>query len=472
MNRQTEERLAGHFQSILDALSDGVYISDTAGRTLCVNSMYEKMTGLRREELEGRDVREMVRNGVFDSVLNPEIVQTRRSATRLQRLKDGKTLVLSGYPVFNEGGRLCFVVTFARDITILTSLNEQIEEQKGLIQHTEDQIAFMTRQQKEEHAVTPAFASRAMEHVLELVDRIAPTEATVLLLGETGVGKDVIAHLVHQRSSRRSKLMLKVDCGGITESLTESELFGYVAGAFTGASPKGKAGYFEIANGSTIFLDEIGELPLSMQTRLLRVLQDGEIMRVGSTTPRKVDVRIIAASNRNLKDCVLAGTFRQDLYYRLNVASIQIPALRDRPEDVAPLAKLFLESYSGKYRKKLRFLDSTLNLLRQYSWPGNVRELQNLVHSMAITTRGPVISPQELPSQIAGLQPEPSFADESFSGQRSLREIMAEMEADFLRQAIERHGSVQKVAEIFKVDRSTIFRKIRRARRPDGEEGS
>ena len=464
MNRQTEVHLTGHFQAILDALSDGVYISDVTGKTLCVNRMYEQLTGLRREDIEGCDVRDMVRNGIFDSILNPEIVETRKPATKVQHLKDGKTLVLSGYPVFDEEGKLCFVVTFARDITILTNLNEQVGHQKSLLQKTEGQIAFMAKQQKE-HSFTPSFASKAMGEVLNLVDRIAPTDATVLILGETGGGKDVIANLVHQRSPRAENLMLKVDCGGISEGLTESELFGYVAGAFTGASSKGKAGYFEIANGSTIFLDEIGELPLSMQTRLLRVLQDGEIMRVGSASPRKVDVRIIAATNRNLKDCVLAGTFRRDLYYRLNVATINIPPLRERAEDIGLLAKLFLAMYASKYRKNLYFLDITLEILRSYSWPGNVRELQNLVHSIAITARGPAISPQDLPSQISGTKrKESSFGEDIFADSRSLHEIMEEIEADFLTRAIEHYGSIQAVAKRFRVDRSTIFRKIRKGK--------
>ncbi|MDO5537205.1 MAG: sigma 54-interacting transcriptional regulator [Desulfovibrionaceae bacterium] len=465
MDQKIEASISSHFKDILDALSDGVYISDISGTTLFVNRKYEELTGLRREEIEGRDVRDLVRSGIFDSVLNPEIVRSLRPATRVQHLKDGKTLVLSGFPVFDEGGDLCFVVTFARDITILTNLNDQVALQKGLLRQTEGQIAFLAKQQKDS-TFMPSFASKAMAEVVSLVERIAPTDATVLVLGETGVGKDVIAHLLHQRSPRRDNLLLKVDCGGISEGLTESELFGYVAGAFTGASTKGKAGYFEIANGSTIFLDEIGELPISMQTRLLRVLQDGEIMRVGSTSPRKVDVRVIAATNRNLKECIKEGTFRSDLYYRLNVATVRIPPLRERPEDIEPLAKNFLASYAAKYRKHLYFMDASIEMLRSYSWPGNVRELQNLVHSMAITAKGPAISPQELPAQITGRQPEENhFSDYILTGRRSLREIMQELEADFLNRAIERYGSVQKVAEIFQVDRSTIFRKIRQSRK-------
>jgi transcriptional regulator with PAS, ATPase and Fis domain len=305
-----------------------------------------------------------------------------------------------------------------------------------------------------------------MAGVLSLVNRIAPTDATVLILGETGVGKDVVARLVHSRSPRHEKLMLKVDCGGISETLTESEIFGYVGGAFTGASSKGKAGYFEIANESTVFLDEIGELPLSMQTRLLRVLQDGEIVRVGSSQPRKVNVRVIAATNKNLRDCVEAGTFRRDLYYRLNVAVIQIPPLRERSEDIAPLARMFLEEYAAKYHKKLRFMDITLEMMRGYSWPGNVRELQNLVHSMAITATGEAVSPQDLPPQISGPSPlNKRFLNDIYAGHRTFKEIMGEAEADFLRRAIEMYGSVQKVAQVFKLDRSTIFRKLKAASR-------
>ena len=311
----------------------------------------------------------------------------------------------------------------------------------------------------------PVFASPAMAEVLSLLRRFAATDATVLILGETGAGKDVFARLTHRLSGRKDKIMLKVDCGGISETLTESELFGYLPGAFTGASSKGKAGYFEIADGSTIFLDEVGELPLSMQTRLLRVLQDGEIMRVGSSSPRRVDVRVIAATNRNLAESVEAGTFRRDLYYRLNVATVRIPPLRERPEDVRPLAEHFLHQYTVKYHKALAFMGVTLDMMRSYAWPGNVRELQNLVHSLVITLNGPLISPRDLPAQISGVSRDVTcYSEEILAARRPLKEIMAEMERDFLLKAIEAHGSVQKVAELFQVNRSTIFRKLQSGR--------
>lgn len=468
MNTRASAILLKYFERILDTLPDGVFISDTSGITLRVNRMYEQLTSLLQEEVRGKNVRTLVEEGVFDRVLNPEIVRTGKPATHVQQLKDGKKLVLSGFPVFAENGELCLVVTFARDITLLTQLHDQVAEQQELIVHIHDQLAYMAQEQG--RLLAPVYASPPMREAVSLLERVAATDATILILGETGVGKDVFARLAHDMSSRKEKIMLKVDCGGISETLTESELFGYVPGAFTGASAKGKAGYFEIADGSTIFLDEVGELPLSMQTRLLRVLQDGEIMRVGASAPRKVDVRVIAATNRNLLENVEAGTFRRDLYYRLNVATVHIPPLRERVEDVRPLAQHFLHQYTAKYRKSMAFMDVTLDLMAGYGWPGNVRELQNMVHSLVITQKGPLISPRDLPVLLSGLGEKSPCPEEILCPRRPLREIMAEMERDFLLKAIELHGSVQKVAEIFQINRSTVFRKIREVPPPIKED--
>lgn len=458
------ELLSRNVESILDALPEGVFISDAAGVSLRVNRMYEQLTGLTQEQIEGRNVRDLVHEGTFDCILNPEIVRTGRPTTHVQQLKNGKKLVLMGFPVFDATGELRLVVTFARDVTLLASLQDQVAGQCKLIDQINDQLAYVAQGDKK--AREPVYASRAMGEVTSLLRRFADTDATVLILGETGAGKDVFARFTHALSPRRDKILLKVDCGGISESLTESELFGYMPGAFTGASSKGKAGYFEIADGSTIFLDEVGELPLSMQTRLLRVLQDGEIMRVGASSPRKVDVRIIAATNRNLAESVEKGTFRRDLFYRLNVATVRIPPLRERREDVRVLAEHFLAQYTAKYHKVMAFMDVTLDMMAAYAWPGNVRELQNLVHSMVITLNGPLISPRDLPAQISGARHDASpYSEEILNAGRPLREIMAEVERDFLLRAIETHGSVQRVAELFHINRSTIFRKLQGTRR-------
>ncbi|MDR3362952.1 MAG: sigma 54-interacting transcriptional regulator [Desulfovibrio sp.] len=459
MTNLTTSSLCAHFESILDALPEGIFISDVHGTSLRINRMYEQLTGLRQEQVQGKNVRTLVREGVFDYVLNPEVIATGKPVTHVQTLQSGKKLVLTGFPVFDDGGRLALVITFARDITVLTQMNAHMTEQRRLIEQISEQLAYIAHEQKK--LTEPVYASPSMDSLITLSRRFAESEATVMVLGETGVGKDVFARLVHSLSDRRDKILLKMDCGGISETLTESEMFGYMPGAFTGASSKGKAGYFEIADGGTIFLDEVGELPLSMQTRLLRVLQDGEIMRVGASTPRRVDVRVIAATNRNLAENVETGTFRRDLFYRLNVATLRVPPLRERREDVRPLAEYFLRQYTTKYRKSLAFMNVTLDVMTRYSWPGNVRELQNLIHSLVITLNTPLISPRDLPPQITGVVTDRTerAADIQI---RPFKEIVAEMERDFLLRAIEEHGSVQKVAELFQINRSTIFRKIRR----------
>ncbi|MFI3271067.1 MAG: sigma 54-interacting transcriptional regulator [Pseudomonadota bacterium] len=458
MSHVTTDPVLRHFDSILDILPDGIFITDLIGTTLRVNRMYEQITGMKQEDIVGTNVRTLIGQGAFDKALNPEIVKSGKGCTHVQKLSNGKKLILTGLPVFDGNGDMCLVVTFVRDITMVTNLHEQMDKQRKLIEQIHGQIAAM---QGSYHGDKTVFSSPEMQNVKKYLDSVSRSDATVLIMGETGVGKDVFSRYTHSVSPRNNKVFLKVDCGGISESLMESEMFGYMPGAFTGASNKGKAGYFELADGGTVFLDEIGELPLSMQTRLLRILQDREIMRVGGSQPRKVDVRIIAATNRNLEECVKEGTFRSDLYYRLNVASIRIPSLKDRPEDIKPLAENFLQQYCTKYGNSLAFMDVTMELMEHHSWPGNVRELQNLIHGLVITHAGPLIAPIDLPEAIRGqLHALPSYEDSVLAGGRPFKEIIAEMERIFLLQAIEVHGSIQKVADLFQINRSTIFRKL------------
>lgn len=448
-----------HFLDILESMPDGIFISDVQGNALFVNRMYEQITGLKGSDFIGVNVRTLVNNGTYDKVVNPEVVQTKQPQTHVQKLKNGKRIILSGMPVFDSEGELCLVVTFARDITRLSTLNDQMEEQKKLINHFHDQMRLISQQGI--HDAEKVFISEPIKKIKDTLERISKTDATILILGETGVGKDVFAKYTHSKSHRKDAIFFKVDCGVISETLIESEMFGYVSGAFTGASTKGKAGFFELADGGTIFLDEVGELPLSTQTRLLRVLQDGEIMRLGDNRSRKVDVRIIAATNKNLADCVHDGSFRSDLYYRLNVATVKIPPLRDREADIEPIAKHYLHLYASKYIKNITFMESTLELLKKYTWPGNIRELQNMVHSIVISSNSHLITPNDLPAHFRSLTPNTKDYAENIKGTgKSFKEIMQVLEKEFLQEAIEYHGSIQKVAKVFQIDRSTIFRKL------------
>ena len=247
-------------------------------------------------------------------------------------------------------------------------------------------------------------SSPALLAVLQQVERVAPTDSTVLILGETGTGKELIARAIHDRSHRKNRPLVKVNCGAISAGLVESELFGHVKGAFTGALDK-RTGRFELADGGTIFLDEVGELPLETQVKLLRVLQEGEFEPVGSSRTIKVDVRIIAATNRNLADEVKAGRFRADLYYRLNVLPLHNPPLRARRTDIPQLAMFFLSRYARRFGRQFDGIaQDTIELMLNYDWPGNIRELQNMIERVVVLSNGPTLTIDRsllLPTQAA-----------------------------------------------------------------------
>jgi len=460
--------LGEKLNAILDLMEDGIFLSNRQGVTLHVNKAYEAISGVEREHLEGVHVLELQKRGIFNKVLNPIIVRTGKPSSIVQEFgKDRRTFHLRGFPVFDDDGQVMLVVTFARDITSITQLQQQINEQSQLIAQYQDRMAAMLSSHE---YVEGVFASSAMKSLLARMGRIAVTDATMLLLGETGTGKEVLARMIHAASPRKNEVFIKVDCSSISEHLIESELFGYVKGAFTGANSQGKAGYFESADGGTVFLDEIGELPFSMQSRLLRVLQDQEVVRVGSSKARKIDVRIIAATNRDLSAEIGAGKFRQDLYFRLNVAEILVPPLRNRLEDIPLLTRHFLEQYNAKYKKNIRLSPKSLGLFANYAWPGNVRELQNTVQQIVITHDSRVLEPHDLSARFHGESAESAAPSPSSSSHvptlpdtpTPLKDVMAVFERDLILKAVAHYGSYSKAAEMLQINRSTLFRKLHR----------
>jgi len=457
---QYRTQLAPFLENILAALDDGVYVTDKHGTTLHVNRMYEKLTGLSSEDLLGHNVRVLREKGVFDEIVNPVVVKRQKPVTSVQVLKNGKRVVLRGYPVFDDEKELTLVITLVRDVTLIGQMREQIIQQKKLISIYHDQIGLLSSTAPSSNS----YDAPQIKELTELVKRVAATDATIILLGETGVGKDRFARMAHEHSPRRDEMYLKVDCGSISENLIESELFGYAPGAFTGANSKGKIGHFEIANKGTIFLDEIGELPLTMQAKLLRVLQDQEVMRVGSSIPKKVDVRIIAATNRNLEEEVEKGNFRIDLFYRLRVAVVDIPPLRQVPGMIPGLVHHFLEKFGQKYKKDIICPDGTMNIFLTYRWPGNIRELENTIQSLVVTSQSHEILPIDLPpcmcAAISNMAKKTTAAVNAESGQ-SLKEIMSGLEKQVIQQTLDKHGSVNKASEVLGINRTTLFRKMR-----------
>ena len=304
--------------------------------------------------------------------------------------------------------------------------------------------------------------SPRMRELIEMVNTVAPTEATVLITGESGTGKERVARAIQEASARRGKAFVTVNCAALNESLLESELFGHEKGAFTGAD-KRREGRFSQADGGTLFLDEIGELPLLLQAKLLRALQQGEVQRVGSDTPIIVDVRVIAATNRNLREEVSEGRFREDLYYRLNICLIEVPPLRKRPEDIACLAETFMRKYSHKYGIEKTFSQEAEDALCRYHWPGNVRELENTVHRLYITAGSSVIEGEE----VDDLLNDSFYDDLMIDLKKDLRGmeaidfnyIMEEQERKLISYALKREKTTRKAADFLNIPQATLARK-------------
>lgn len=463
--------LCDYIEQLYDTFSDAVCVSDSNGVIVLVNKRYSELTGLPKEKVVGMHVQEMVKDGVFDTVLNAQVVNSGENVASVQRLYNGLVLMLDGHPIKNDAGKVSYVVTIIRDITALSELREVVTAQKELLETFHSHYDDAAR--VEQPRYPRVLQSAAMRQLYGEASGIARTDATVLLLGETGTGKDVMARHIHGISQRASGPFIKLDCGSIPENLIESELFGYDPGSFSGASRHGKAGLVEAANNGTLFLDEIGELPLSLQSRLLRVLQDREVLRLGATAPKKVDVRVIAATNKNLEEEMERGAFRKDLYYRLNVAVLRLPPLRKRKADILPLAQGFLNYYGRKYNKSVRFSAEVENLLQAHTWPGNVRELENLVQSALIKCKKDIIEARDLDG-ISQVQPQMenrprSLPLPSLDG-KTFKSIVHDLEAELIDAGLKKYGSMDEVARNFQVDRSTIFRKMRQHKLEKEEE--
>lgn len=441
---------------LLESSYDGIWITDHVGKILFANSANAKLLGVPRSELENKTTQELQDEGVFQTSAILEALQTRQQVSRVcNNPRTCLTVLATATPVFNEAGDIQYIFNNVRDITALNEMRESLQDKDEIIRQQNSQLETM----KLRLGVGTIVAnSKAFTQVVELARRAATFDgATVLILGESGTGKEVISELIVNTSPRKDKPYLQINCGAIPENLIESELFGYEKGAFTGADAKGRKGLFEAANGGTVFLDEIGDLPLHMQVKLLRVLQQRRIVRVGGTETVNLDVRIIAATNKDLKQMVKEGRFREDLYYRLNVVPIEIPPLRDRKEDILPLVNHFLTVANRKYHTNKSIYSDTIDVLESYSWPGNVRELENLMENLVITTPGDIIRRENLSERLKFSTENRGFAEDTEV--ITLKETVERAEYMAIQKAIRQCGSIRKAAVALGVDPSTIVRK-------------
>lgn len=464
---------------VMDHSYDGMLITDGEGCILYINKAFEQITLLSKKELIGKNMTDLVDKGIF---LNESVVmktlQLGESYTNIQKYKNtGLYTLVTATPVCNQKGDLIRVLANVRDISDLTRLQEQLEESKKLTTRYQSELKQLRFENIKVSGKMIAY-SQEMQEVLDLVYHVASCDSTVLLLGESGVGKEVIAKVLHENSLRvKKESFMKVNCGAIPTNLLESELFGYEQGAFTGAKKGGKPGIFELVNNGTLFLDEIGELPLDMQVKLLRVLQEKEIMRVGGTETIKVNVRIIAATNRNLEKMVEEGTFRLDLYYRLNIVPIRIPPLRERKDDITPLLGYFLKQFNEKYHYTKHFSKEVVDPLLLYDYPGNVRELSNIVERLVLTCRDDVIEPRHLPQHISGyskiedkamIQQEESNADldnifkQYWKNLKGGDSVFKHLEKEALIKALQKYGSVRKTGKAIGLPHTMVLNKMKK----------
>jgi PAS domain S-box-containing protein len=447
---------AEEIKAIIESSYDGIYVTDGDANTIWVNSAYEKITGIKASQVMGRNMRDLVREGFYSESVSLKVLETRDSVTIRQNLKSGKEILVTGNPIYDETGGIKMIVTNVRDMTDLVELNRRLETSLGLTTAYKEKLQELQRSATRSSDLI--MVSESMLRVYDLVERVCKTNATVLLYGETGVGKDRIAEEIHDQSNRsKSGVFVKINCGAIPETLLESELFGYEKGAFTGASKAGKTGLFEVADGGTLFLDEVESMTLMLQSKLLRVLQNFEITRVGGTVPKKIDVRLICASNQDLKGLIEKKEFRADLYYRLNVVPIYIPPLRNRRDDIPHLINLFLNQFNQKHGSDKMLSREAFDMLIQYSWPGNVREVSNVIERLIVVTPDNVIFPHHLPLEVCD-----GSRYESVNSGLLLKEHLEKVELSIIQSAVKRHGSARKAAPYLGVDSSTLTRKLKK----------
>lgn len=452
---QNYQKLHDELDGIFESSYDGFYITDGDAKTLRINKSYERITGLSRGDLIGKNMKSLVEDHVFDHSVTLEVLRKKKPITMVQKVKGGKQLIVTGTPVFSDDGQISVVVTNVRDISELIELRMQLDE-------TRKMSSFFYESLQEYHDVDHALQnlvvkSQAMTQVVHKAIKVARVEASVLITGESGVGKSMLAKLIHAMSPRKEHPFVKINCGAIPESLMESELFGYEPGSFTGASAKGKTGLIEAAHKGTVFFDEVAELRPEMQVKLLEIIEEKRFKRVGSTQTRSVDVHIVAATNQNLSDYIRNGLFREDLFYRLNVVPISIPPLRERREDIPALADTILEKFNRSRKKKKSFDTVALELLRQYDYPGNVRQLINTIERMIILSDGESLVPADLPSEIRTYC---KFHTDVISGQTPLKVALENYESRLLQRVLDKSKNINHAAKLLKIHPTTLWRKM------------
>lgn len=450
---------------------DGIIIVDRNGLVVMVNQSFAKVLDTTPQAMIGKHVNQAYLNSQPSHM--PSLMETGKPEIGIIHYFNGKQVYANRFPLIKDGkvigsmGKIIF--KDIREIPLIARQLQSADEARN-----QDRMLTGKESLFKYDVNSIVGQSRKIVELKETLVRVAQKNSNVLLRGESGTGKELFAHAIHAASNRRYAPFVKVNCAAIPEHLLESELFGYTEGAFTGAKKGGQIGKFEQAHTGTIFLDEIGDMPLYMQAKMLRVLQEKELTLLGSTSPKTVDVRVVAATNSNLESLVKEGKFREDLYYRLNVVTLTIPSLRERMEDIYSVTKHFIDQFNTEFGLEVQGLDAeTWDIFRRYDWPGNIRELRNVIESAFNVVIGPLIMRAHLPDQLSRLFPNEEIQTAAASaqgtedfilaslGKKEISQIMNDFEKVLIHTAIELcHGNKLHAARLLRISRQGLYKKL------------
>jgi PAS domain S-box-containing protein len=450
-------------KTIFKASHDGIWVCDGQGKVIDINEASEKLNGIHAADIIGKNVIDLVKGGLFDRSVTLEVLETKRQVSVIQKIKRTEKLLLAtGTPAFDDDGHIFLVVVNERDMTQLNAIQKQLENSRMVTEKYKDKLAELSLLELKDQEIVAE--DKKMRQVLHLALKLAHLSASdILILGESGTGKGLLAKFIHKNSHRNKKPFIQINCATLPEYLLEAELFGYEKGAFTGARQEGKAGLFELAHEGTLFLDEIGDLPHSLQAKLLKYLDDHEVMRLGGLKAKKIDCTIIAATNRDIEGLVQEKRFRRDLFFRLNTFTIRIPPLRERIDDIFELVSFYMKKYGKTYGLNRRISPDALKLLQAYPFPGNVRELKNVIKKAVLMSETHFVDEviyQGLPSGMCAFM---TSVDDS-SQEKGLAGQMLNLEKDILQHAMRCCRTTREMARFLKISQPSIVRKLKKHR--------
>ncbi|MEW8995611.1 sigma-54 interaction domain-containing protein [Clostridium sp.] len=450
------------YKAILEASHDEIYVTDGRGIAIYCNESFEKNYDMKREDVIGKPIEYLLENEICDKSPLPNVIKHGKAVSIQQTTNKGRILMITATPTFDENGNIAMIVENCRDITELEAMKEDLENtQKEMLRYKQEVVKLRKLGINDVNQFI--IRSSKLKELTDIVDRIADVNSNVLITGESGTGKSILAKYIHNNSSRREGAFAKINCATVSETLLESELFGYTSGAFTGAQKGGKIGLVELANGGTLFLDEIGEVPLHLQSKFLDLIQEKIFTPIGSTKCKTIDVRIIAATNSNLQNQVKSKLFREDLYYRLKVVELEIPPLRERHEDIEELTAHYVNKFNIEYNRNVKLSNECCKVLYNYSWPGNIRELQHVVEQLVVTSSTNKIDIKSIPRYILehmNIKGDNFSMDsmDSINENKDLDEILGDVEKDIIKKYFNKYKSSYKVAQALGISQSRANR--------------